>query len=206
MFQLSSSFFRRPRATAFSLVEVTISLGIVSFALVGILGALPVAMDNERASLEQTRATLIASVFFSNLRSQPFTNARYLDSQVSPTGGPSSEPLDLTTLNNDSSPLVCFASIGEGLLGADGDTRVMHFYSTAKGDNCFQIAIRCDPWPSAPTPQDATKTSHVASATGLVSRVDLAIGSIGGAMESTKSPPQLKNPFHFCSIITNRGQ
>jgi uncharacterized protein (TIGR02598 family) len=53
---------------AFSLVEVVIALGIVSFAVLAIVGMLPVAMKSAQESMRETDATLIAQRIFSELR------------------------------------------------------------------------------------------------------------------------------------------
>jgi type II secretory pathway pseudopilin PulG len=51
------------RATqrAFSLVEVTLALGVMAFCLVAVLGLLPVGLANNRNSIQQTAATSILS-------------------------------------------------------------------------------------------------------------------------------------------------
>jgi hypothetical protein len=56
---------------AFSLVEVALSLAVVSFAIIAILGLLPVALRTARESNRETRATLIARRIVDELRSLP---------------------------------------------------------------------------------------------------------------------------------------
>ena len=58
----------RVHQKAFSLVEVVIALGIVSFAVLAIVGMLPVAMKSAQESMRETDATLIAQGIFSELR------------------------------------------------------------------------------------------------------------------------------------------
>jgi uncharacterized protein (TIGR02598 family) len=48
-------------ATAFSLVEVTLALGVAAFAFTAILGMLPVASKTQQASVNQTEANDISS-------------------------------------------------------------------------------------------------------------------------------------------------
>jgi uncharacterized protein (TIGR02598 family) len=50
----------------FSLVEVSIALGIVAFALVGIMALFPAAMRSARESQQETRATFIAKQIFAD--------------------------------------------------------------------------------------------------------------------------------------------
>lgn len=52
----------------FSLVEIVMALGIISFAIVGIMGLFPVAMRSALESQRETRAAQIAQQIFSDLR------------------------------------------------------------------------------------------------------------------------------------------
>lgn len=54
--------------SGFSLVEVVLALGVIAFALVGIMGLFPVAIKSAQESQRETRATLIAQQIFSDLR------------------------------------------------------------------------------------------------------------------------------------------
>ncbi len=58
--------------SGFSLVEVMIAIGIVAFAVVGILTAFPVGIEAARDSRDENTATLIADDIFSRMRSQTF--------------------------------------------------------------------------------------------------------------------------------------
>jgi uncharacterized protein (TIGR02598 family) len=53
---------------AFSLVEVVIALSIISFAVIAIVGMLPVALKSSQNSMRETDATLIAQRIFSELK------------------------------------------------------------------------------------------------------------------------------------------
>ncbi len=77
---LTSTLFRNPVnlvnpvRTAFSLIEIVLALGIISFALVGIMGLLPVAMKSAQESQRETRAAQIAQQIFSDLHAMSPTN------------------------------------------------------------------------------------------------------------------------------------
>lgn len=59
----------------FSLVEVALALGLVSFALVTLLALLPVGLRTNRTSVEEIRATCLLSMLEADLRnSDPTTN------------------------------------------------------------------------------------------------------------------------------------
>ena len=62
-------------SAAFSLIEIVLALGIISFALVGIMGLFPVAMKSAQESQRETRAAQIAMQIFNDLRGTPATNA-----------------------------------------------------------------------------------------------------------------------------------
>jgi type II secretory pathway pseudopilin PulG len=66
----SPSLFVNPvriRRAAFSLIEIVLALGIISFALVGIMGLFPVAMKSAQESQRETRSAHIAQQIFSDL-------------------------------------------------------------------------------------------------------------------------------------------
>ncbi len=53
----------------FSLIEVVLALGIISFAIVGIIGMMPVAMKSAGDSMRETDGTLIARGIFAAIQS-----------------------------------------------------------------------------------------------------------------------------------------
>jgi uncharacterized protein (TIGR02598 family) len=60
----------------FSLIEVVLALGVVAFAIVGIMGLFPVALRTAQESQRETRATFIARQLWAELQASPSTNAR----------------------------------------------------------------------------------------------------------------------------------
>jgi len=57
-----------PQTSAFSLVEVTLALGVAAFCLITVLGLLPTSLKTQQASIQQTTANQIISTIFSDLR------------------------------------------------------------------------------------------------------------------------------------------
>jgi len=57
-----------PETAAFSLVEVTLALGVAAFALLAIMGMLPTGLKTQQASIQQTTANSIIAQIFSALR------------------------------------------------------------------------------------------------------------------------------------------
>ena len=52
---------------AFSLIEVTLAIGVAAFCLIAIMGLLPVAIKMQQASVQQTKANAIISQISSDL-------------------------------------------------------------------------------------------------------------------------------------------
>ena len=59
------------RLHAFSLVEVTLALGIAAFCLIAVFGLVPVGVQTNRNATSQTAATNILSSVISDIRASP---------------------------------------------------------------------------------------------------------------------------------------
>jgi len=59
---------RLHKLAAFSLVEITLALGVGAFCLIAVLGMLPVALKTQQASASQTKANAIISQIIDSLR------------------------------------------------------------------------------------------------------------------------------------------
>jgi Tfp pilus assembly protein PilV len=68
---------RNPSTSAFSLVELTIALGVVVFSLVTILGLLAVGINSTRTSTVQTAATNILTSVAADLQAYPNITPSY---------------------------------------------------------------------------------------------------------------------------------
>jgi uncharacterized protein (TIGR02598 family) len=60
-------------ATAFSLIEVTLALGIAAFCLIAVFGLVPVGVQTNRNASSQTAATNIMAAVVADLRALPTT-------------------------------------------------------------------------------------------------------------------------------------
>jgi uncharacterized protein (TIGR02598 family) len=60
--------------SAFSLVEVTLALGIAAFCLIAIFGLMPVGVQTNRNATSQTAATNIIAAVVADLRAVPKTS------------------------------------------------------------------------------------------------------------------------------------
>jgi Tfp pilus assembly protein PilV len=66
----------------FSLMEVVLSIGVVVFATVAMLGAFPVGLKEGAASVNETRATQLANQVFASLKNPPFNAVRIGNDQA----------------------------------------------------------------------------------------------------------------------------
>jgi uncharacterized protein (TIGR02598 family) len=85
--ELAQAFTSRPGRVSqgFSLVEVTIALGVVSFALVALFGLLPTGLTTFRSSIDRSVASQIAQGIINEARQTDFTN---LGSLATASGSP----------------------------------------------------------------------------------------------------------------------
>lgn len=87
----------RPRRTGgFSLVEITIAIGIFAFVVVAILGMFPTALRLRTESALETRAVMIAEELFAAVRASPDFPMVW-GIRDGPTGDYLSPPEDITT-------------------------------------------------------------------------------------------------------------
>ena len=62
---------KKTRNAAFTLVEVTLALGVAAFCLLAIFGLLPVGLRSNQSAIEQTAANGIISAVAADLRAAP---------------------------------------------------------------------------------------------------------------------------------------
>lgn len=202
---------RRPvgASSAFSLVEVTIALGIVAFGLVAILGVLPIAFNTSRTSINQTRATGIMETVFTGMRAQPFTSATIgaglLYPDANPTPPPPAFTVNLTSRSStDAETLILFAVLNETEPTGDSpDPRRMRFVANSGDMNTvmqqaggaasgYELVFRFNNQP------DGMPTA------GLANRITLNIRATNGA-KSTATAMGAGEVYSFVTIIANRG-
>jgi uncharacterized protein (TIGR02598 family) len=58
----------------FSLVEVTLALGVAAFCLIALFGLLPLGIQTHQSSISQTAAASVLSSVFADLRATPKTS------------------------------------------------------------------------------------------------------------------------------------
>ena len=204
------SLSRRLRRGAFSLVEVTLALGIVTFALVGVIGVLPTAMSSGRQGFDQNRAAAIANTLFTSFRSQSFNNVCYLDSQFQDDGitTVAGSGLDLNSLNTTSAPAndpqpfyVSFNDVALANTGTDsfGEQRHLSFTQTAPANGTrYLVTLHFNNQPPGMpiVPPTAAPTGMPASGgpQAEANQIEIVISPL--AQPTTK--------YDFISTIANR--
>lgn len=80
------------RHAGFSLIEVTLAIGVAAFCLVAIMGLFPVGLNANQASLQGTLAADVATRIFADLRTTPLAGgtASHLYAIAFPSPGLSS--------------------------------------------------------------------------------------------------------------------
>jgi uncharacterized protein (TIGR02598 family) len=73
---------RRHRSVGFSLVEVTVALGIAAFCLIGLFGLLPLGVQTNQSSISQTAAASVLSSVVADLRATPKTSLTSLQYEI----------------------------------------------------------------------------------------------------------------------------
>jgi len=62
---------RHPQRAGFSLVEVTLALGVAAFCLVAVFGLLPVGLSSNQTAITQTTAASVAAQIAADLHATP---------------------------------------------------------------------------------------------------------------------------------------
>ena len=83
---------------AFSLIEVTLALGVAAFCLIAVFGLMPVGVQTNRNATSQTAATNIIAAVVADLRATPIANST--SSQFGITFGTNANLCTLTVPDN----------------------------------------------------------------------------------------------------------
>src|SRR5207247_145894 len=156
------------RVHAFSLVELTLALGIAAFCLIAVFGLVPVGVQTNRNATSQTTATNILSSVISDIRASPKGSSDTAKYRIRRSKG------NKTT--------VCFDSQGQpsgrqinNVPCPAGNWRyrlyVRIYPDFALGQNfipyCANYAVLKLVWPAAADPLTATPSGSVETATSF---------------------------------------
>ena len=231
---LASAHPPRHCRRAFSLVEVTLALGIVTFGLVGVVGVLPTALASGRQSFDQNRAAAIANTIFTSFRSQPFGQVGYLDEQFNADGVTTiaSPRVPLLNLNSSvqsslqpslqaggpnpgaSSNVVQFyatfldvATEGDASLSSYGTQRRLSFTTNKPGTGTsYLITLFFNDAPDG-LPIQPPADNQAANPPALANRIDLLVSPASEANQPTQLKPTQRplDQYRFASTVAHRG-
>jgi uncharacterized protein (TIGR02598 family) len=148
------------RQFGFSLVEVVLALGVISFAIVAILGLIPTGLQTSHSSQDETRATQIAQTIFSSMASQSQTQFTGITLQLNDSSNIS--PLDLT-----SSGTASVYADNDGKLSANSAGAIYAITITTNGspsgfDSGYANQVTLSvAWPASATAANRTKRDFV---------------------------------------------
>jgi hypothetical protein len=151
---------RSPSIAAFSLVELTLALGIAAFCLITVFGLVPVGVQTNRNATSQTTATNILSSVVSDIRASPKASSSSLTAKYK------------IRRSKDNKTTVCFDGQGQpdgaGRIGdvscLPGNWRYrlfVHVYPTGTLPSnfipyCANYAVLKLVWPAAADPLSTT--------------------------------------------------
>jgi len=134
------------KTSAFSLVEVTLALGVAAFCLIAVFGLLPVGVQTNRNATSQTAGTNIIAAVAADLRATPTTSTT--SSEFGITFGTNA------TLYFDS------AGQASTSLGLNSRYRLS---VTWNGSSALRYADLRVTWPAAADPTTTTPSGYVES-------------------------------------------
>lgn len=133
----------------FSLVEVSIALGIAAISLLSVLGLLPIGTSTNRNAIEQTRAASIARAIVSDLRSTPSSSSSSPLYKLTPAVASGSTTL---YFNEDCT------SPAAAITGSSRYRATVVFSSVSNGVVGTQVLLS---WPAAAVPSQAAGNYEV---------------------------------------------
>jgi uncharacterized protein (TIGR02598 family) len=137
----------RRSTSAFSLVELTLAIGIAAFCLIAVLGLMPVGVQTNRNATSQTVATNIMAAVIADLRATP--KANNTSSQFAITFGTN------TTLY--------FTGSGQFSTSLGTNSRYQ-LNLTWSGSTGLRYADIKSTWPAAATPTNASGSAEMFTA------------------------------------------
>jgi uncharacterized protein (TIGR02598 family) len=142
-------------AAGFSLVEVTLALGVVAVCLIAIFGLLPLGLQTNHNAIEQTNSLRVLSAIAADLRATPGSGAGTSQQyQINIPADPNTASGNLTLYFDEHGQV-------SGSLQANSRYRaVVTFNPNAAGSHGATFADIKVTWPAAATPTNALGSSE----------------------------------------------
>jgi uncharacterized protein (TIGR02598 family) len=145
---------------AFSLVEVTLAMGVAAVSLLAIFALLPVGVRTNQIAIEQTASTDILSAIAADLHATPVTG---------PRGGATVSPrfaigIPANPVSASSPTTLFFAEHGQFSASISGDSRyrvIVTFLPNGAGARTATFVDLKATWPAAASVPDAGGTAEM---------------------------------------------
>jgi uncharacterized protein (TIGR02598 family) len=139
--------FRDYKNAAFSLVEVTLALGVAAFCLLALFGLIPVSIQTNRNATNQTAATSIIASVVADLR-------------ATPTANPTSSQFGITFGTNAT---LYFDDAGQATTSQTANSRYQ-LNVTWSGSSALRYADLKVTWPATATAANVTGSTEMFAA------------------------------------------
>jgi uncharacterized protein (TIGR02598 family) len=142
-------------AVGFSLVEVTLALGVVAVCLIAIFSLLPLGLQTNHNAIEQTNSLQVLSAVVADLRATPGSGAGTSQQfQISIPSDPTTASSNFTLYFDEHGQI-------SGSLQANSRYRVqVKFAPNSAGSHGATFADLKITWPAAANPTNATGSSE----------------------------------------------
>jgi uncharacterized protein (TIGR02598 family) len=153
--------------SAFSLVELTLALGIAAFCLIAVLGLMPIGVQTNRNATSQTAATNIIAAVISDLQATPKTATASTQFGISFVACPQTTTPKSTRLYFDSEGQLvgrcdCCIDAQDTSPGMNARYRLSVTYPTnPAGLAYFDLIVT---WPAGATPVNASGSTEMFAA------------------------------------------
>jgi uncharacterized protein (TIGR02598 family) len=142
---------KRRTRRAFSLVEVTLALGIAAFCLIAVFGLMPIGVQTNRNAASQTAATNIIAAVIADLRATPKPPAINTSTQFGITFG-------------TNPPALYFDSAGQSSTSLTPNSRYqLNVTFTWNSGNAYGADVKVT-WPAAAAPANANGSVEIFAA------------------------------------------
>jgi uncharacterized protein (TIGR02598 family) len=137
---------RRPRREpSFSLVEVTLALGVAAISLLVIFSLLPIGLQTNQRSIEQTASADLLSAIAADLRATPVTNPRGSAATSAQFN------INIPAAGSTGSATLYFNNTGQSATSLQSDSRyrvTINFLSNGPGTRTATFADLKVTWPA----------------------------------------------------------
>jgi uncharacterized protein (TIGR02598 family) len=150
-----------PPAHAFSLVEVTLALGVAAVSLLVIFSLLPIGLQTNQRSIEQTASADILSAVAADLRATPVTN---------PRGGATTSiqfGISIPAAGSTGTTTLFFNSAGQSATSQQADSRYRMTVTFVANDSGAKTATFADlklTWPAGAAVANAQGSAEMFAA------------------------------------------